>query len=80
MALFPGVQAKAQAEIDAITGGERFPTFEDKEKLPYVCALIKEILRWNPVTPVGLPHLLTEDINLNGYFIPKGATIIPNIW
>ena len=50
--LHPEVQKKAQDEIDAVTGCERFPTFEDRPRLPFVDALCKEVLRWRPATPL----------------------------
>lgn len=49
MILFPEVQRKAQAEIDAIVGLSRFPSFADRGALPYVNAVVKEAMRWNPV-------------------------------
>lgn len=54
MALHPEVVRKAQAEIDAVVGNDRLPTFSDREQLPYVNALAKEVLRWNSVTPTGM--------------------------
>lgn len=45
MLLYPDAQRKAQAEIDAIVGTDRLPSFEDQESLPYVHALMKETLR-----------------------------------
>ncbi len=51
--LLPDVQIRAQAELDAVTGRERLPTFEDRPKLPFVDAVCKEVLRWRPVTPLG---------------------------
>jgi cytochrome P450 len=53
MTLYPDVQAKAQAEIDTVIGTDRLPTSEDRPNLPYVDALVKEVLRWQPVTPLG---------------------------
>lgn len=53
MALFPEAQRAAQAEIDAVLGPNTLPTFADRDKLPYVNALIKEVYRWNPVGPLG---------------------------
>ena len=53
MVLHPEVQKKAQAEIDAVVGPDRLPTFADRPNLPYIDALVKEILRWNPVAPMG---------------------------
>jgi hypothetical protein len=53
MTLFPEVQKRAQAEIDAVVGNDRLPDFSDRSQLPYVEALAKEVLRWNVVTPLG---------------------------
>jgi cytochrome P450 len=49
----PEAQRKAQCEIDAVVGSDRLPQFEDMEALPYVSALLKEVLRWRNVTPIG---------------------------
>ena len=48
MALHSEVLAKAQREIDSVTGSdpERLPTLEDRENLPYVGCIIKEIYRY----------------------------------
>lgn len=53
MALFPEVQKKAQAEIDTVIGNDRLPKFNDRDQLPYIDALAKEVLRWNVVVPLG---------------------------
>ena len=53
MALHPEVQQKAQKQIDAVIGTDRLPEFEDVESMPYVQAIVKELLRWQPVTPLG---------------------------
>lgn len=53
MVLFPEVQAKAQAELDAVVGSERLPSFSDQDSLPYVNAVCKEVLRWHAVVPLG---------------------------
>lgn len=80
MTLYPEVQRKAQAEIDAVIGSDRLPTFADRESLPYVEALVKEVYRWHAVVPVVLPHRLTVDDIHNGYYIPRGTLVISNIW
>ena len=54
MALYPEIQARARAEVDAVVGRERLPTVEDVPHLPYVNATVKEILRWSPVAPMGM--------------------------
>jgi hypothetical protein len=58
MTLHPLVQTRAQAELDAVIGSPgdtdiRLPTFTDRERLPYVNAIVKEVLRWNPSVPLG---------------------------
>lgn len=80
MTLFPEVQRRAQAEIDAVVGPDVLPTFEDRANLPYVNALIKELTRWAPVVPAGVPHVAMEDDTYNGYFIPSGTLVLGNIW
>ena len=53
MALYPEVQKKAQAEIDAVVGPNRLPDFRDRPSLPYINAIVKELSRWNLVLPFG---------------------------
>ena len=53
MVLHPHVQRHAQEEIDNVVGDARLPTFSDRRNMPYLDAVVKEILRWNPVTPLG---------------------------
>lgn len=79
MVLYPEVQKLAQAEIDTLVGQDRFPTFKDRDNLPYIGALIQELLRWAPVAPQGLPHHAMREDVYKGYRIPKGATVIANI-
>ncbi|KAG1902565.1 cytochrome P450 [Suillus fuscotomentosus] len=79
MLLYPEVQKHAQAEIDAVVGQDRFPVFDDRSKLPYIGALIQELLRWAPVAPQGIPHYAMREDVYEGYRIPKGATVIADI-
>jgi len=76
----PVIQARAQAELDTIVGRHRLPDFHDRENLPYIKCVITEAIRWGATTPVGVPHRLTEDDTYNGYFIPKGTTVVANSW
>ncbi|OJZ88736.1 hypothetical protein ASPFODRAFT_713607, partial [Aspergillus luchuensis CBS 106.47] len=80
MVMFPDVQRKAQEEIDMVTECNSLPRFEDRDKLPYLEAVIKEVYRWSVVVPMGFPHVLEEDKVYNGYFIPKGAYLLPATW
>ena len=80
MVLHPEVQARAQAELDAVVGRDRAPSFADRENLPYIRACVREALRWRMVGPLGVPRRTVADDVYEGYFIPKGAIVIENIW
>ncbi|THH33485.1 hypothetical protein EUX98_g701 [Antrodiella citrinella] len=101
MCLFPDVQARAQKEIDEVVGSDRLPNVEDEQRLPYVYALVREILRYWTIAPIGrslnrqkkpisskhtnvvrtgIPHRATEDFAYGSYVIPKGSTVIGNLW
>ncbi|KAF7790551.1 hypothetical protein EIP86_001507 [Pleurotus ostreatoroseus] len=77
---YPEVMRRAQAQIDEVVGRDRLPSFSDREQLPYIEAMVKEVLRWRPVGPIGLPRQTAEDDYYNGYFIPKGTLILLNVW
>ncbi len=72
--------AKARQELDIVVGRERLPTFDDSCKLPYISAIVEEVLRWRPVAPVGVPHVTNQEITYGGYRIPARSIIISNIW
>ncbi|KAF9255647.1 cytochrome P450 [Marasmius fiardii PR-910] len=76
----PDIQKKAQKAVDEVIGDDRLPDFSDMGKIPYVDALLKEALRWNPVTPLAVPHRLTVDDEYKGYHIPAGSLVIGNAW
>ncbi|CAE6432294.1 unnamed protein product [Rhizoctonia solani] len=80
MVHFPEAQQKAQAEIDDIVGDSRLPEIEDMDRLPYTNCLIQEVLRWGPIVPIGVPHAVSKDDFYKGFLIPKGATVIGNVW
>jgi len=80
MTITPSIQVKAQAELDRVIGASRLPTIEDRDQLPYIEAIVKEVLRWHPVAPMALPHLSTEDDVIEGYYIPKDTMIFANVW
>ena len=76
MITYPEVQSRAQAELDAVFGRARTPTFADLQYLPYIRAMVKQALRWGPVGPLGFPHVSTEDDWYGGMFIPKDTVVI----
>ncbi|KAN0115869.1 Cytochrome P450 [Russula decolorans] len=74
--LRPDVQTMAQKELDAVTMRERLPTFEDRPRLPFVDAICKEVKRWKPAVPLGIPRATASDDVYEGYFIPKGWAVL----
>ena len=80
MVAHPEYQRRAQAELDTVVGRSRVPTFSDISSLPYIQAMVKEVLRWRPPLPFSIPHCTTEDDWYDGMFIPKGTTCVPNLW
>ncbi|PVH97443.1 cytochrome P450 [Periconia macrospinosa] len=77
--IFPDVAKAAQAELDCVCG-DRMPDLNDFPNLPYIRACAKESLRWMPGFMLGIPHSVTQDNVYIGYHIPKGSTIIMNVW
>ncbi|KIK95912.1 hypothetical protein PAXRUDRAFT_826541 [Paxillus rubicundulus Ve08.2h10] len=76
----PRVWKRAQAEIDSVIGMDRLPEFDDRSSLPYVEAILRETMRWQPVVPLSIPHATTSSDVYKGFYIPKGATVFTNIW
>ncbi|KAK7046381.1 cytochrome P450 [Favolaschia claudopus] len=80
MSVYPQVQERAHTELMNVVGTTRLPGFSDRPYLPYIEAMIQEILRWNPVGPLGLPHRLIQDVIYRGYDIPAGTILLANSW
>ena len=55
--------------------GGRKPTLNDRDSLPYIEALLTEILRVAAIAPGSLPHSAITDIEICGYKIPEGTTV-----
>ncbi|KAJ6570089.1 cytochrome P450 [Mycena vulgaris] len=76
----PDVQERAQKEIDSVVSAGHLPDFADEKALPYVTAIVKETMRWRPVTPIGVPHFIAVEDIYRGYRIPAGSVVIANSW
>lgn len=75
MVLHPEWQEKVRLEVASVVGEDRVVEVTDSPKLPLLRAVIRETLRWRPPVPLGVPRLLEEDDDWNGYYLPKGAII-----
>jgi cytochrome P450 len=58
---FPEVVTKAHKELDAVVG-DRMPEFEDIPNLPYIRAMVKEVLRWRSVSNDHIRHDTTVSV------------------
>ncbi|KAG9074745.1 hypothetical protein FS749_013664 [Ceratobasidium sp. UAMH 11750] len=76
----PEIQARAQEEIDHVVGLERLPEVEDRASMPYMQAIVREVLRWQPVLRLAFPRASTKDDIYREYFIPKGSVVMLNVW
>ncbi|KAM5288555.1 cytochrome P450 2D17-like isoform 1-T1 [Ctenodactylus gundi] len=79
MILHPDVQRRVQQEIDDVIGQARRPEMGDQARMPFTNAVIHEVQRFADVIPVNLPHMTTRDIEVQGFLIPKGTTLITNL-
>lgn len=76
----PGVQRKIQKEMDTVVGRNRLPTLNDRPKLPYMEASLRELMRITSIFSLGIAHRATEDTHLSGYFIPKNTMVLTGLY
>uniref|UniRef100_A0A8C6TKT1 Cytochrome P450 n=2 Tax=Neogobius melanostomus TaxID=47308 RepID=A0A8C6TKT1_9GOBI len=75
----PDIQAKVQAEIDAVVGSSRMPSMQDRDELHFTNAVIHEVQRMGNIIPLNLAHVTSKDTTLENYTIPKGVMVIGNL-
>ncbi|KAF3438090.1 hypothetical protein FNV43_RR20846 [Rhamnella rubrinervis] len=76
----PRIMGRVQQELDEVVGRDRLVTELDLAHLTYLQAVVKETFRLHPSTPLSLPRMAAESCEINGYHIPKGATLLVNVW
>ncbi|GFT21011.1 cytochrome P450 2A9 [Nephila pilipes] len=79
-AAYPRIQKRIHAEIDEVIGPDRFPTWQDRLRMPFTEAAIIELMRWRTIVPLNIMRYTLQDTELNGYFIPKHTRILAVIW
>eukprot|EP01132_Coremiostelium_polycephalum_P004205 gene4205-5266_t len=85
MANNPNIQEKVYEEIKQVfkNGGENqtdFITCKDTNKVPYLNATIKEVMRYKPIAPLGLSKVSLEDCNIGEFYLPKGTQVVQNTY
>ncbi|CAL5429737.1 unnamed protein product [Camellia sinensis] len=76
----PEVMKKAQEELETVVGKDSIVEESHINKLPYLQAILKEVLRLHPVLPLMVPHCPSQTCIIGGYTIPKGARVFNNVW
>ncbi|XP_045494470.1 probable cytochrome P450 304a1 [Colias croceus] len=79
MLLQPEIQEGIHEEIDRVVGRDRIPTLDDRAKLPYTEACIREMLRFETLVPLGVAHRAMVDTKLEGFDIPKDTSVSVNL-
>jgi flavonoid 3'-monooxygenase len=76
----PKILAQVRQELDSVVGQERLVSELDVAQLTYLQAVVKETFRLHPSTPLSLPRMAADDCEIDGYRIPKGSTLLVNVW
>ncbi|KAG4170999.1 hypothetical protein ERO13_A12G182000v2 [Gossypium hirsutum] len=76
----PNIMAQVRKELDSVVGRDRLVSDLDLPNLTYFQAVIKETFRLHPSTPLSLPRMASDSCDINGYHIPKDATLLVNVW
>ena len=73
---YPHIQERLFVEIKGVVPLiEKDVKEDDLKKMPYLKAVVLEGLRRHPPGNFVLPHAVTEDVVLDGYLVPKNATL-----
>ncbi|KAE8652614.1 cytochrome P450 71A1-like [Cucumis sativus] len=76
----PNAMKRAQSEIRRVVGDRRNVTDSDVLEMPYLKAVVKEVLRLHPPVPVSTPRETIEDVRIEGYDIPAKTRVFVNVW
>lgn len=75
------IQKRAYDEITKVyPDGDAWEKCILEEKVPYVSAFVREVLRFFIVIPICLPRTSIKDIKYEDAIIPAGTTFYMNAW
>ncbi|KAL9303019.1 putative flavonoid 3'-monooxygenase [Arabidopsis thaliana] len=81
MVLHPDMQSTVQNELDQVVGKSRAVDESDLASLPYLTAVVKEVLRLHPPGPLlSWARLAITDTIVDGRLVPAGTTAMVNMW
>ncbi|KAI8542227.1 hypothetical protein RHMOL_Rhmol08G0121900 [Rhododendron molle] len=76
----PETLQKAKAELVQTIGKGKPIEESDIPRLPYLQAIVKEIMRLHPPAPLLVPRTVETDVEVYGYTVPQGAQVLVNAW
>ncbi|KAK1319857.1 Cytochrome P450 71A1 [Acorus calamus] len=76
----PEAMKKVQEEVRGIAGNKSMVEQYDTDKMYYLKAVVKEVMRLHPSVPLLLPRESMEDTKILGYNIPKKCRVLVNAW
>ncbi|KOC62836.1 putative cytochrome P450 305a1 [Habropoda laboriosa] len=76
---YQDVQAKVHEELDNNIGMDVYPSLQDRDRLPYLKAVLAEVSRLANIGPTTIPHRAITDSNLLGFEIKKNYTLLANL-
>ncbi|KAG7608116.1 Cytochrome P450 superfamily [Arabidopsis suecica] len=71
----PEIQSRLYDEIKSTVGDDRRVDEKDVDKMVFLQAFVKELLRKHPPTYFSLTHAVMETTTLAGYDIPAGVNV-----
>ncbi|XP_063919935.1 probable cytochrome P450 305a1 isoform X2 [Zophobas morio] len=80
MIMYPDIQKKVQNEIDENFEKGSIIDYSERHKVPYVEAVLMEIMRFRHVIPVSGPRRVMQETTLDGYTIPKDTTVLISLY
>ena len=81
MVLHQDIQAKVRHEIQVNVGRNKRITESHIPNLPFLQAVVKEVLRLHPPGPLlSWARLAVHDVHVDKCFIPRGTTAMVNMW
>ncbi|KAI8982598.1 cytochrome P450, partial [Pilobolus umbonatus] len=76
----PDIQDKVYEEMKSfVKKHNHLPDYTERSETPYTVSFMRELARFRSVTNFGVPHCTTEDVVVDGYFIPANTTIMPSM-
>ncbi|KTF81710.1 hypothetical protein cypCar_00009915 [Cyprinus carpio] len=70
----PEAQEALYQDVTRVLKGDRIPTAQEVNSMPYLKAVIKEALRMYPVVPMNSRLIAENDVVIGGHFFPKKTT------